>query len=388
MNYELFEKCFIGSIKDAILKENTTEIPKEINSDFLVKMTKMHKLSSLLYPVFKEKGFESAELYKDFSFWAMVGANQQYYLEKIKARFEEEKIRFVCIKGIYLKTLYPEEYMRSSNDLDIFVDDENTEKARDIMVGLGFKVERFSHAMQDDAYNIGSFVHVEIHRELISNKCPWDKKCQEIIDRIVPKSEGSYEYMMTKEDFYLHMIAHMAKHFKYSGCGIKMVLDIWVYLSKFGNAFDRDILDQRLKYCGLYTFEREIAKLVDYWFNGKDADNRTKTLARYVFESGMFGNIEQYLATEMAANIGNGENRTAGTSRGLLKALFLPYKNMSLVYPKLQKYPFLLPYYWILRALKTLIFRRDRIAETAKRYDGIDMNYIKDVAELKKSLDM
>lgn len=385
LDYKLYEKCLIGIIKDTILNTNITEIPDGLDIDILSDIIKMHKLSSLLYPALEERGIKSAELCKDFSFWLKLGTNQQYYLEKIKEGFEAEKVRFLCMKGAYLKTLYPEPYMRSSGDLDIFVDDENTEKARDIMIKLGFAVERFDHRLQDDVYNLGDFVHIEIHRKLISNKCPWDEKCQEIIERIVPKKEGSYEYVMSPEDFYLHMIGHMAKHMKYSGCGIRMVLDIWVYLNRFKAVLDRKILDQRLKYCGLDIFEKEVVKLVDYWFNGKSADIKTKSLAKYIFESGIFGRAEQMLATEMAEEM-KGDGKKGGVIKKLAKYTFLPYLNMCMIYPKLSKYPVLLPYYWVLRAIRSVIFKRKKISGAIRNFEEISSSDAKNLAEFKKSI--
>ena len=123
--------------------------------------------------------------------------------------------------------------MRQSTDLDIYVEDKYTEKAKNILEKMGFVTERFSHKMQDDSYFLNNYVHVEIHRKLISNKCPWDDKCGEIIDRIKKTDNSDYEYEMSCEDFYLYMIGHMAKHMKYSGIGIRMVVDVWVYLRKY-----------------------------------------------------------------------------------------------------------------------------------------------------------
>ncbi|MBQ6908053.1 MAG: hypothetical protein IJQ28_06715, partial [Clostridia bacterium] len=94
INYELYEKCLIGIIKDAILNKNDTEIPKEIDIDILADIARYHKIANILYPELEKKGIENEKLGKDFNFWLTVESNQQYYLEKIKKRFEEEKIRF------------------------------------------------------------------------------------------------------------------------------------------------------------------------------------------------------------------------------------------------------------------------------------------------------
>ncbi|MBR4721057.1 MAG: nucleotidyltransferase family protein [Clostridia bacterium] len=386
INYELYEKCLIGIIKDAILNKNDTEIPKEIDIDILSDIAEIHKIANILCPVLEKKGIKNDKLSKEFNFWLTVESNQQYYLEKLKKRFEEEKIRFICIKGAYMRTVYPETYMRSSTDLDIYVDDENTERVRDIITEFGGEIGRFSHQMKDDTYNIGKFVHIEIHRNLFNEKCPWSEKCQEIIDRTLPKQEGSYEQVMSSEDFYLHMLAHMAYHLKYIGCGIRMVLDIWVYLNKFSDTMDREILDQRLKDCELDIFEKEILKLVDYWFNGKDADAKTKALAKYIFESGLFGNSKQNMAMEMATNVDKYGSVQISIFKKLKHYTFLPYHQMCIIYPKLQKYPILLPYYWFTKGLKILLFNRKRITEVVKSYDGIDLSDAKKLVEFKKSI--
>lgn len=385
-NYEIYEKCLIGIIKDAILNQDNTEIPKEIDAELLCKIADIHKISSILYPVLTQKGIKNANMRFEFNYWLTVETNQQIFLEIIRERLEAEKIRFICIKGAYIRTLYPETYMRSSTDLDIFVDDENTERVREIMQDLGCEVIRFSHKRQDDAYAWGKFVHIEIHRKLIDGKCPWSNKCQEIVDRTFPKKEGSYEYLMSAEDFYLHMIAHMAKHLKYSGCGIRMVLDIWIYLRKFGDTLDRNVLDKRLKDCGLDIFESEIVKLVDYWFCGKDANAKTVALARYIFESGLFGSNKQYFATELVTIVGNGGSVKSGTVKKLMQNIFTPYTDMTIYYPKLQKYPILLPYYWFIKNMRVLLFNRSRIKEVVTSYDGIEIDDAKKVVKLKKSI--
>lgn len=386
INYEIYEKCLIAIIRDAILNENNAEIPKEIDIELLGKIAEMHKISSILYPILEKKGIKNAKMRAEFNYWLTVETNQQVFLDILRERLEAEKIRFICIKGAYIRTLYPETYMRSSTDLDIFVDDENTERVREIMQDLGCEVIRFSHKLQDDAYAWGNFVHIEIHRRLINKTYLWSQKCQEIVGRTFPKKEGSYEYVMSAEDFYLHMIAHMAKHLKYSGCGIRMVLDVWIYLRRLGDTLDRDILNERLKDCGLDIFEREIVKLVDYWFCGKDADIKTKALARYIFGSGLFGSNKQYFATELATIAGNGGSVKSGTVKKLMKNIFTPYTDMAIYYPKLQKYPILLPYYWFVKNMRVLLFRRNRIKEVITSYDGIEVDDAKNIAEFKKSI--
>ena len=248
MDFRLYGDYLVHLIKCSIKKTKPNPIPQGIELDGLIALAERHNVANIIYLALRDLGIENKRLSNACLLAIFSDAKQQYYLDEIKQSFEKNKIRFLCMKGIVLKGLYPTTDMRTATDMDIYIDDENSEKAQELMTEIGFKTERFNHELQDDAYTADDIVHVELHRKLISKKCRWDEKCQEIVKRITPKSEGAYEYVMTNEDFYLHMIGHMAKHMKYTGFGIRMVVDVWLYLEKFKSEMDLDILDERLKY--------------------------------------------------------------------------------------------------------------------------------------------
>lgn len=386
MDLKLYGDYLIHLITCAIKQIKPTPIPEGIELDELVLLAEQHKVANIIYYSMSKLGIEHERLLNDLNMAILADAKQQYYLDEIRESFEKNKIRFLCMKGIVLKRLYPTTDMRTATDMDIYVDDENSEKAQELMTAIGFKTDRFNHELQDDAYTTDDMVHVELHRKLISNKCRWDEKCQDIVKRITPKSEGAYEYVMTIEDFYLHMIGHMAKHMKYSGFGIRMVIDVWLYLEKFKSEMDLDILDERLKYCGLYDFNQAIMKLSDYWFNSGNAYPATLQLADYVMSSGIFGTYEQYISTDAAINAGISKSKNVGKLKKLLYIVFLPYGNMCTLYPNLRKRPVLLPIYWIRRAFDRLLHKKEKFSQMYKQYDDVDMKLATDIYEFKKGL--
>lgn len=369
-------------VKCAILSEKPERIPEDIQGLYI--QAKRHNVEALVYSALM--GAADAEKLKIFeksvSIALAMDANQSYYLDIISKKLEENKIRFAVMKGFVIKPLYPSPELRHSADIDIFIDDENTDRVKDIMTELGFTVERFSHSIQDDAYSVGKFVHVEIHRTLISNKCPWDKACQKITDRLIKADGCEYSCEMSCEDFYLYMIGHMAKHMKYSGMGIKMVVDVWLYLRKYADELDAPLLEKRLKEAGLYEFNKNMVKLVDYWFENKPADKKIKVLSEYIISSGNFGTYEQFVNTE----IGDKNNIKAARVTEFLKAIFLPYRFMCTKYPVLEKASILLPFFWIYRGVTAVLFRQDNVKSIKDRHKNVDEDYAKRVAEFKKSI--
>lgn len=364
-------------IRCAVTGEEPKPVPDGLDFDKLYELAKIHNVEALVYSalsrVAKSEKFEQSVQYA-----VAADANQSYYLEQVADKFEENKIRFAIMKGFVIKPLYPSPEQRHSVDIDIFVDDENTDRVKEIMEELGFTVDRFNHNIRDDAYSIGRFVHIEIHRTLISNKCSWDKACQKITERLTPSDKYQYRSEMSQEDFYLYMIGHMAKHMKYSGMGIKMVVDVWVYLRKYRETLDMKLLNERLKEAGLSEFNDNILKLINFWFEGAEADEKIKKLSEYIISSGNYGTHMQLISTEA------GNNQAKHSRYG--KMLFLPYREMCSKYGFLKRLPFLLPFMWIYRAVTALLFRKNNVSELKNRHSDVDNGYAREIVEFKKSI--
>lgn len=386
---ETYITYLIHLIRCAILNEQPNPIPHGIELDKLLEFAQSHTVENIAYISLKKLNLppsSAMQLFEEFYGHAVINdATQQYYLEVVADALEENKIRHCIMKGPIIKKLYPSSDLRQSGDIDIFVDDENTEKVREIMEGLGFTTTNFNKANSHDEYRIDKTIIVEIHRTLISNKCPWQKECQKIVDRLVLSDGYKYRYDMTDEDYYIYMIGHMAKHMKYSGIGIKMVLDVWIYLRKYKNSLDWDTLNKHLKECGLYRFENCVKNVCSYWFEDKVQDNLTKTMALYIGTSGNFGTHEQLMTSRMAGNAVGTTSETLGRWVSYSKIFFWPYKNMSERYTILKKLPFLLPFCWVHRGLKAL-FNKEKADLIRSQYHDYDMEYGKKLIEFKKEI--
>ena len=390
MDLKLYGDCIISLIKAAFSGEAPKELPEQIDIDVLIDIAVKHSIASIVCePLMKLEGLEQAQAKKlkaIYNFSVMNDATQSYYFESVTEKFEENAIPHCVLKGPVIKELYPKSYFRQSGDLDIFVPNEYSEKARDIMLELGFEIERFNFADADDVYFIGKKIHIELHRILVSNKTSWQKKCQEITERLVLADGKQYEYEMTPEDYYLYMIAHMAKHMYYSGMGIKMVLDVFVYLEKYDGLFDKSVLSDRLEACGLAEFEKNVRRLVDFWFKGKHQDETIQKLGYYVFSSGAFGTKEQLDASSYANDAGNTNSPLIAKFVYYWKFFFQSYKWMCNRYPILNKIPVLLPFCWVHRALKTLLFEREKAKLIASQYDSSDLEESKQLQKFKREI--
>ena len=271
-----------------------------------------------------------------------------YEFKSICETLNEKKIPHMPLKGSVIRALYPEPWMRTSCDIDIYVQESELDAAASAIVEkLGYRNDgKNSHDMQMFAPN---GVHLELHYDLIedSRYPKLAKGLLEIWKNAVPVREGGYTYKMTNEDFYFYHIAHTAKHFKGGGCGIRPFIDLW-YLEK-SLPYDREKTEKLLMECELFKFAEVAKKLVGVWFGTEEHDELSKETAAFVLTGGVYGVLENRVAVQ--------------TSKGrfsyFLYRVFPPYRELKNQYLILRKYPILYPF-CIVRRWFNLLFVKGR----------------------------
>lgn len=375
-------KCAILDIQP-VLAEN-------IDVEKIFYIAERHSVENILYlslakidHIAPKVMFFAREKYKQS---VLNDAAQSYYLDIIKNEFEENGIKYCVMKGPVIKKLYPSRDLRKSSDLDIFVEDKYTEKARDILEKLGFSTLNFDHRNAHDQYLIDKRINVEIHRRLISRRCPWQKECQKIAERLLPVKGKKYEYEMTKEDYYIYMIAHIAKHMQRKGAGIKMIMDVWIYLNYYKDTLNRALIDIYIHKCGLTKFERNIRRLCKFWFENGESDELIDQMSSYVIGSGSFGSFEQLDNEEAAKNSLYTANSSVSKMVTCIRKFFLPYRKMRLQYTVLKKYSVLLPICWIHRGINILLHERYKIKDVSENYNAMDIERGAEIVNLKRNI--
>lgn len=307
---------------------------------------------------------------------------QEYYAEQILNRFEQEGIKCLPLKGIILRHLYPQPHMRSMTDLDILVDVEKLQETRKIMPELGFEAWRYDE--HHDIYNIKPYVNVELHKLLIVGEM--EDYFQIGFERAHLKEGTSYIYEMSLEDFYIHVLGHMAYHFAHGGVGIRLVLDIRVYLDKYGDVMNQEYIKQELEKAGLYTFAQHAEKLSEIWFLGAVSNEFYDELGMYIVQSGYLGSQKHKEILEVVKQSEENVN-VASRWKAIFEAIFPPYKTMAFIYPILKRIPVLLPVTWIARWTNVIVTRRESISRI-QRLSQTDDADIKKLSKLYDKLDM
>lgn len=285
----------------------------------------------------------------------MTTLSQVMELKKLVDTFEKAGIKNQPMKGSCMKFMYPSPEMREMSDIDILIAEEQMDAAGKIMCDMGYTLAQ--SIKHHDIYSKKPFMVVEVHRAMYDktvdgNQYDYFKS----FEKAVLKDGKKYTYDFNKEDFYVYMIAHMAKHFYAMGCGIRNLVDVYIYLEKYGKELDRTYLNKELKKCGIYDFAVNVEELAYIWLGGKQGSQFYNDLFQYMVDCGIYGKDENGIWHKFAEEKLEGKKVT----RGKLKRwyYFPPLFYMSEYYPWLEKFPFLLPIAWGIRAFRGIFMKK------------------------------
>lgn len=268
--------------------------------------------------------------------------------KKLFAAFEEAGIDYMPLKGLRMKALYPKPELRTMGDADVLIRLDQYDKIKPILEAQGFaeKVESDHELIWEK-----KSLYLELHKRLIPSYNPdLYAYFEDAWGLAVP--EQGHCWAMTPEDEWLYIFAHMAKHYRDGGIGLRHLTDLYVFRlahPSLNEGHIRAALD-RLE---LTEFYRHICRLLDYWFGGAPGDSTLEMMTEFIFTSGNFGTADSHKVSMMLRKI---ENSRVGNGRLLYiwQALFPGKKVLLTQYPVLEKHPWLLPVAWLLRPFHRL----------------------------------
>ncbi len=274
-------------------------------------------------------------------------ARLTYDLNTMQSLFTSAKIPFIPLKGSVIRALYPEQWMRTSCDIDILVKEEDLSRATAILLQNGMK--KGLHGHHDIAFESPTGNHIELHFRLIEPEFPGgDAVLASVWSDSSPETEGSFRYSMPDALVYYYHIAHMAKHVMNGGCGVRPFLDLYFMEGTGDEAARQDCLARG----GLLVFAKTAKTLAQHWFSDvMTVDETTLELGEFVLHGGVYGREDSRIALAQSVK--------GGRRAYLFSRIFMDRQTLAERYPILKKRPFLAPLMQVVRWFN--LFRPSRM---------------------------
>lgn len=346
---------YLIHLLNAVLnKEQPEELPEELDFGKLFTVSDSHSVANMAYYGVEKLAVKpQGELLKK---WAEVRDKalskdiiQEMELEQLTSAFTQAGVKFITLKGTVLKKLYPQSDYRTMSDIDIFINNDDADKAKKAMLSLGYEVNSLEQGVHDVYYK-KPVMNVEVHRDLFGNEgeefSPLFEKIWDMAENVKGK-----RYNLNVESCFMYIMAHGIKHYNLGGTGLRSFMDIYIFLKHYET--DTEKIYSAFEKAGAGKEYRIFLDLAAMWFGGKPFTPECRKEEAFVISSGTYGNFENMVTREME-----------GQSKGnyLFKKLFPGIKFMREQYPVLRRVPVLLPFCWVVRWIKALTVDRKSTA--------------------------
>lgn len=353
--------------------------PEEVSWEAVYALAKRHSVSALAFYALRTRKDELpaalAEKWEEQNAMLLTKyVNQEHESSQLCSMFEQEQIPYMPLKGSCIRDLYPEPYLREMSDLDIMVQEKDITAASSIAQTMGYSVG--SGANYHVELLKKPYMCLELHLNLVPTDSPFFKYYSQPW-KFARATGMSYRRVMTKEDYYVYMLAHTAKHYYWTGTGIRSLLDAFLFNRAYRTELDLDYVAAQLEELKIVDFSEQIEALTELWFSVNPQCNRiscdTAEMRCYILNSSTYGTAKNYDQNVVRGYISNGKSLRGAKLAMYMHMTFLPLCEMKGMYPILKKVPVLLPFCWVVRWFRILIRKPSSITAQYRRISEIEL---------------
>ena len=300
-------------------------------------------------------------------------------IERVCAEFDGAGIDYMLLKGCNLKQLYPKPELRLMGDADILIRTGQYNLIRPIMQKLGF-TER-AESDHELIWNT-KMLQLELHKRLIPS---YNKDYYRYFGDGWNLAKPFYgtRFEMEKEDEFIYLFTHFAKHYRDGGIGCRHVTDLWVYRRAYPN-LDEAYINAELNKLQLLEFYQNIQTLIAAWFEDSEWDEKTQFITDFIFESGSWGEHKTHIISAGVKAAKDAGSVTRGKVKRATRMLFPTALDMRQKYPILRRLPFLLPICWLIRWITAVLFRRKNIQRQRR---ALTISTVDEIKTYQQALD-
>ena len=248
-----------------------TEIPASVkNADWnaLYAIAKKQALIGVLFHGIKQLPKELAPDAELLMRWMGMAQNLRQqnirlFIDSAKVckKFKEVEFRNCILKGQGNALLYPDPYMRTSGDIDIYLDGGRNRVMQYINKVCPNQVMRYHHVdfpvmkTAIEVHFTPSYMFYPVHNRRMQK---WFKEVMDLqCSNVVTLPDGYGEITMPTTSFnVIYILSHLYRHVFTEGIGLRQLIDYYFVLVKSEERRVKNLtaLQHELKYLGLWKF--------------------------------------------------------------------------------------------------------------------------------------
>lgn len=358
----LIKKYFLEMVSASIKGLPVPPCPENISGELIYKLSVRNAVQGILYLAVKSGAINlsteiEAKLQKSYMAILAREATQQEEIEYIRNAFNNENIEFMFLKGTHLKSLYPVPEMRFMVDMDILVKEENMNKGGELILARGFTQEMNNG--KDIVLVKKPFLTIELHKMLFVEDYFMHDYFKGVWDRV--ELVNGCEHKMPINDLYVYTLAHLAEHYLEAGSCFRPLMDLYL-MEKAYSKLDFDYINKQFEIIGIEKFAKKIRQLYKCAFDGAEYNDDLVLMENYI----VFG-----APVNNASEVSKVARTNKSKSKRFIESAFPNLKHMKLKYPILEKAPFLLPFFWVVRFFEFVFLKKGSIEQKQAKISNV-----------------
>lgn len=309
-----------------------------------------------------------------------VNFNKANMFEIISQKLSESKIPHMPVKGWYVRTLYPVPELRTFGDIDILINKQDRQKTDEIFTENGYSIKENWEPTY--SYDKGAS-RCEVHTELMDSDLGKGEQVISYFSNALKTAEKDVgERFSPQKDLHLiYLICHLAKHLYKGGAGIRMYMDIALFLKANGGTLDFEKIYEDSKKLHLDLFFKTVIWACSEWFEidlpfeiNDIKPGSLDALKKYTFGADLFGKTRDKAIISL-------RNDEAGSKGNVLKdTLFPNAKKIEERYKFIKGRKYLLPIAWVARGFTNLKEIPQKL-KYVKKVSNADMDLVSEYNE-------
>ena len=266
----------------------------------------------------------------------------------------------------------------ANSPIQIYLDEKSYYLAKGYLIDLGYEADQLYKGVGERLVKI-SGVPIILYYQLPFRTSKFKKNMMKLVETATLREPYSHIQMLSIENEFIYRMASAAYHYANDELTLRDVLDMVLCHKAWREEIDDDALWKRLEEFGVDVLAEKILRIAYMWFGDKEDDyfnDQPEDLTVYdvledrMLTSGEVNNEKDEQALTLRKQIQKEidkerrkeekelrqEKRQELLDKFMKKVrwLFPDYHYMTSIYPTVERLPFLLPVFWIIRDFRLL----------------------------------
>lgn len=349
-------------LKAVINQQPVKFLRKPINWELFLKISDFHNLTSIVY--FGLLGHQkeiSAEcgkqLYQKYKKELLLTDSYQKAEEVLAWQLEKHKIHGLILSGSGVKKLYPSYEMSHIEQIQVLVEKEKLPFFCALMESMDYEKTE-NRIGSGIIYTRTPNIKVILYEELpIENKV-LKRFLTASLKSYVSRENYRFVHRFSEEEEYIYRAGMLVELYVRGILKIREIVDFWSFQKQIRSEFQWKIVREQIEKAKIKEFVKQIDVLAKLWFTEeKQEDYETALeLEEYIISNGKENKEldNKILPSERVRLDFYRRDREAEWRYRKKKWLFPPKEDMLTTYPILERFSFLIVFFWACRLMKIL----------------------------------